>query len=331
MKRCSINNNNYNLDIRMYSFQEILYLFDLPDANNITHEQMKRAKLMVLKTHPDKSKLPPDFFLFYSKAFKIIVDFYNDQQRINKEVPKMKIDYDKEADSFFEYNPAVLDKVSSMPANNFNRVFNDLFEKNQMGKQIVNRNEWFSKEGGEGENGSGVFNGMKVSTVSAMNKTFEQIKEKQQGMVVYRGVRELPFSAGISSSNLYEDIEGDEATEDGGDAYIETDPFSKLKFEDIKKVHKNETVFAVGEKDYEKVTKYHSVEQYNVARNMNDVSLETEQENRRILEQREREFQNKMIHKQYQAKKKEIETSNKNKSVLSYFLQLDNGRTLEQR
>jgi hypothetical protein len=324
---------SYNLDIRMYSFQEILHLFDLPDANNITQEQMKRAKMVVLKTHPDKSRLPPDFFLFYSKAFKIIVDFYNNQQRTTQEVPKTEIKYDKEADGFFENNPAVMNKVSSIPNNKFNRVFNDLFEKNQMGKQIVNRNEWFSQEeGAGGEDGGGVFSdtkesrgrteyrNLKVSNVSEMNKTFEQIKEKQQGMVVYKGVRELPFSAGISSSNLYEE---DESTEDGGDAYIETDPFSKLKFEDIKKVHKNETVFAVGEKDYDKVTKYQSVEQYNVARNMSDISLETEEENRRILEQREREFQNRMIHKQYQAKKKEIETSNKNKSVLSYFLQIE--------
>jgi hypothetical protein len=281
---------------------------------------MKRAKWMVLKTHPDKSRLPPDFFLFYSKAFKIIVDFYNNQQRTTKEVPKTEIKYDKEVDGFFENNPAVLDKVSSIPTNKFNRVFNDLFEKNQMGKQIVNRNEWFSKEGtGDGD----AFSDMKVSNVSAMNRTFEQIKEKQQGIVVYRGVRELPFSAGISSSNLYEDMEGDEATEEGGDAYIETDPFSKLKFEDIKKVHKNETVFAVGEKDYEKVAKYQSVEQYNAARNVSDISLETEQENRRILEQRERDFQNRMIQRQYLAKKKDMETSNKNKSVLSYFLQIE--------
>jgi hypothetical protein len=311
---------NYNLDIRMYSFQEILHLFELSDANNITQEQMKRAKWMVLKTHPDKSRLPPDFFLFYSKAFKIIVEFYNNQQRTTKEIPKTEIKYDKEADGFFENNPAVMNKVSSIPTNKFNTVFNDLFEKNQMGKQIVNRNEWFSKEGGEEDGG---LTNMKLTNVSAMNKTFERIKEKQQGMVVYRGIRELPFSAGISSSNLYEDIEEDESTEDGGDIYIETDPFSKLKFEDIKKVHKNETVFAVGEKDYEKVAKYQSVEQYTVARNINVISLETEQENLRILEQREKDFQNRVIQKQYQAKKKEIETSNKNKSVLSYFLQIE--------
>jgi len=299
----------------MYSFQEILHLFDLPDANDITPEQMKRAKMTVLKTHPDKSRLPPDFFLFYSKAFKIIVDFYNNQQRTTKEIPKTEIKYDKEVDGFFENTPGIMDKVSSIPTKKFNTVFNDLFEKNQMGKQIVNRNEWFSKEDGE-------LTSMKVSNVSAMNRTFDQIKEKQQGMVVYRGIRETPLSIGISSSSLYEDIEGDETTEDGG-IYIETDPFSKLKFEDIKKVHKNETVFAVGEKDYDKVPKYHSVEQYNIARNINDVSLETEEENRRILNQREIDFQNKIIQKQYQSKKKDIDTSIKNKSVLSYFLQIE--------
>jgi len=318
MKRCSVTPVNYNLDIRMYSFQEILTLFELPEANNITQEQLKRAKLMVLKTHPDKSRLPPEYFLFYTAAFKIIVEFYNNQQRTTKEIPTTKMKYDDNTDGFFEKNPAVLEKINSIPSNKFHKVFNDLFDKNQMGKQIVNKNEWFSKD----ENDE--MAGIKVANISAMNKTFEQIKEKQQGMVIYKGVRELPFS-GISASNLYEDMEGDgDGGGDGnGNVYIENDPFSKLKFEDIKKVHKNETIFAVGEKDYEKIPKYQSVEQYHTARNMNDISMETEQENLRILKQRETDFQNKMIQKEYLMKKKEIETINKNKSIYSYFLQIE--------
>lgn len=312
MKRCSIAPMNYNLDIRMYSFQEILNLFELPEANNITQEQLKRAKLMVLKTHPDKSRLPPDFFLFYTSAFKIIVEFYNNQQRTTKEIPTTEIKYDDNTDGFFEKNPVVLDKINSIPSNKFQKVFNDLFEKNQMGKQIVNKNEWFSKD--ETDETAAI----KVANISSMNKTFEQIKEKQQGMVIYKGVKELPFS-GISASNIYEDMDGEEDE----NVYIENDPFSKLKFEDIKKVHKNETIFAVGEKDYEKIPKYQSVEQYNNTRNINDISMETEQENLRILKQRETDFQNKMIQKEYQMKKKEIEIKNKNKSIYSYFLQIE--------
>jgi len=183
-----------------------------------------------------------------------------------------------------------------------------------MGKKIVNKNDWFSKE----ENS---LTTDYITSVSAINGTFEKIKEKQQGIVLYKGVTELPS---ISGANLYEDID-DENDDEGmniNGAYIETDPFGKLKFEDIKKVHKNETVFMVGEKDYEKVKKYDSVEQYNLARNSADISLKTEEENIRIINEKNIEFQNKILLKQYQSKKKEMEMENKNKSILSYFLQL---------
>lgn len=327
MRNCSMSTiEKHNLNIQMYSFKEILQLFDLSNANNITPDQLKHAKMIVLKTHPDKSRLPPEYFLFYKKAFEIIVEFYNNQQRITKEVPKTKLNYSDEItdvstgtgkDSSINFNETqqnkIYETIDSMPPAKFRETFNELFEKNQMGRKIVNKNEWFTKEDESFQN-----NG--VTSVSAINGTFEKIKEKQQGLTTYKGVKEIPIS-NISSANLYEDIE-DENPETEERSYIETDPFSKLKFEDIKKVHKNETIFAVREKDYDNIKKYSSVEQYTVARNINDVSLKNDDENLRILKEKETEFQNKMILKQYQSKKKELEMENKNKSILSYFLQL---------
>ena len=58
---------SHNLNIHMYKFDEILGLFDL--TYDISIEDMKRAKKKVLMTHPDKSRLPPDYFLFYKKIF----------------------------------------------------------------------------------------------------------------------------------------------------------------------------------------------------------------------------------------------------------------------
>lgn len=323
MKKCSIKPSNFNLNIQMYSFKELLNLFEINDPNNITTEQLKRAKILVLKTHPDKSRLSPEYFLFYKKAFEIIVEFYNNQQRTTKEVPTTEIKYSKEIQEIStgtgnSYRTPVsveqIEKnIASIPPAKFQQTFNDLFEKNQMGKKIVNKNDWFSKEETTDTRES-------ISNISAINGTFEKIKEKQQGIVLYKGVTELQS---VSGTNLYDDIE-DEYEDDNNreGTYIETDPFSKLKFEDIKKVHKNETVFMVGEKDYEKVKKYNSVEEYTVARNTSDISLKTEEENIRIFKEKKMEIQNKILLKQYQSKKKEIEMENKNKSILSYFLHL---------
>ena len=45
----------HNLDIHMYSLNEILDLFGL--TYDISIEDLKRAKKKVLMSHPDKSKL----------------------------------------------------------------------------------------------------------------------------------------------------------------------------------------------------------------------------------------------------------------------------------
>ena len=69
----------------MYSLKEILGMFDL--TYNIGVEDMKRAKKIVLMTHPDKSGLDSKYFLFYKKAFDIVIGFYEQQQKENREVP----------------------------------------------------------------------------------------------------------------------------------------------------------------------------------------------------------------------------------------------------
>ena len=57
-----------DLEIENYELQDIVNLFHI----NIPfqEEDLKKAKKLVLKTHPDKSGLKPEIFLFYSKAYK---------------------------------------------------------------------------------------------------------------------------------------------------------------------------------------------------------------------------------------------------------------------
>ena len=71
---------NLDLDINNYNLNDILGLFKL--SINIQEDDMKRAKKMVLMTHPDKSGLPPDVFLFYSKAYKILFYIYQLENKI---------------------------------------------------------------------------------------------------------------------------------------------------------------------------------------------------------------------------------------------------------
>ena len=63
-----------DLEIDNYNLPDILSLFNLPTLFN--KEDLKRAKLTVLKTHPDKSQLPKEYFLFFTKAYRIIHQIY---------------------------------------------------------------------------------------------------------------------------------------------------------------------------------------------------------------------------------------------------------------
>ena len=63
-----------DLEINNYELADILNLFKLPVMFDEKH--LKQAKMIVLQMHPDKSKLPKDYFLFFTKAYKILYEIY---------------------------------------------------------------------------------------------------------------------------------------------------------------------------------------------------------------------------------------------------------------
>jgi hypothetical protein len=63
-----------DLNIDNYNLPDILALFNLPTLFN--EDDLKRAKLAVLKTHPDKCQLPKEYFLFFTKAYRIVHQIY---------------------------------------------------------------------------------------------------------------------------------------------------------------------------------------------------------------------------------------------------------------
>ena len=65
---------NMDLNIDNYDLNDILKLFHIPIAFNADH--LKSAKKVVLKMHPDKSKLDKEYFLFFTKAYRIIYQIY---------------------------------------------------------------------------------------------------------------------------------------------------------------------------------------------------------------------------------------------------------------
>ena len=302
--------SGHNLNIQMYTLPEVLALFDL--TYDISIEDLKRAKKKVLMTHPDKSGLGSEYFLFYKKAFDIVLGFYDQQQRENREVPQ-------EEQKYVPMNAGGLNKsaakkvssvVSEMEAQAFQSKFNQLFEDNMARKVDESRNAWFKDENVWVRIDGNV-------TKQNMNEMFEQVKTVQAKNVLaqYRGVQEL---GGSSGSRLYDDIE------EPSDEYVTCDPFSKLKFDDLRKVHKDQTVLVVGEQDFAKVKQYGSVDQFMAERGKQSVEPVDKAMAERMLKEREDLHRQRMMQMEYKSGLRTMEYEQKNKTILANFMRLGN-------
>ena len=149
-----------------------------------------------------------------------------------------------------------------------------------------------------------------------MGQVFERFKQETSGAVLakYKGVENL---GGSSGTGFYDD-------DDTDDKYVTCDPFSKLKFDDLRKVHKEQTIFAVSERDIEKVPVYSSVDHYNRERSKQMSGPLEKEEAERMLSEQERQYRESMMKKEHAAKLRSMEYEQKNKSVLANFLRLGN-------
>ena len=88
--------------------------------------------------HPDKSKLPPDYFLFYKKAFDIVCQFYENQNKQNADISSKNTAYVpiKAPTSAVQQVSTVIEKMGEK---GFQDKFNELFEKNMAKKQQNNK------------------------------------------------------------------------------------------------------------------------------------------------------------------------------------------------
>jgi len=176
----------HNLTIQSYSLDEILGLFDL-NSYDISIENLKVAKKKVLMLHPDKSKLDAKYFLFYKKAFDIIVQFFDNQNRQNRSIQPKDVAYEPNYnDQDTNTTKQITKNVQEMKSDNFQEKFNELFEANKMGvRPNTERNEWFQQEK------SAYDVPQEKMSKQDMNDNFQRIKDQNNGLIQYNGVQSL--------------------------------------------------------------------------------------------------------------------------------------------
>lgn len=62
--------SSFNLNLDEYNLEDIMDLFGL--NHGFTESDLRNAKKVIMKVHPDKSQLDKKFFIFFSKAYNIL-------------------------------------------------------------------------------------------------------------------------------------------------------------------------------------------------------------------------------------------------------------------
>jgi hypothetical protein len=262
-----MNYNSLDLDINNYNLDELLSLFDLPI--NFDENDLRRTKKIVLKLHPDKSKLDPQYFLFYSKAYKMIYSMYlfknkNEKELTTDEKYDKNINIDESIKHILDIelngreneNKIENEDEKRMLANDFNKKFNKLFEKyNSTGEENNGYEEWL-----RGDDKSSLLGGGTEEKIAfnRMNVEIENKKKQMREIIPYKGVDTLYFNTTASSV-------------DGSSFSNNSDLFSSLHYQDLKQAH-TETLIPVTEDDYNNITKFNSINDYKLHRDKDEIN-----------------------------------------------------------
>lgn len=300
-----------DLDINNYNLQDILSLFKIPV--NFDENDMKLAKQIVLKTHPDKSRLPAEYFLFYSKAYKMLYSVWEFRKRGDVDSTNSKnteysnySDEDKSVllDKFFETNQKF--KKSA----NFNRWFNEQFERNKLFNESDEKGygNWLKTNDDIDDNRTSV-------SMATMKEEFDKKKEKARALIIREDVQEIWSNNSFSKSSA-------ELSNDAPQTY-DSGLFSGLGFQDLYKAH-TETVIPVTEEDYENRQKFRSVNEYQSYRNNQDTKPLSEQQAMQYLNQKNEKEEERAIRRAYELAKQTELAKQKNQDFWSGIQLLHN-------
>ena len=172
-----------------------------------------------MKTHPDKSNLDKEYFLFFSKAYKIIYSIHEFRVK-----GKGSTDYIVDETD----NNEIFKKLTEQ--DDFNKVFNELFDKYNVKSEDSERGygDWLKSDEDIDTT---------ITTKENMNDVFRKKKQIASDAISSRN-----FNDNTSEYNTFADLLGD-----APDSYS-SGLFSSLGYDDLRNAHR-ENVIPVTEGD----------------------------------------------------------------------------------
>lgn len=262
-----------DLNIDNYSREELYKLFGFKSSIILTEENIKVAKKIVLRTHPDRSRFDDKYFIFFKKAYEKLLDIYEFQNKTNKKTVDNNEYYDSQ-------NGQVLDKMFDIKkdlkeSKNFNSWFNEQFEKHRLEDPVEHGyDKWLKSDEDI------IFTPQNINKDS-MGREMEKRKKEIQALTPYTGVGHSTGSSTAGGSSLMEYnsnfTSGSLFSGDG------------MGYTDLRQAYA-ESVIPVTEEDYNKMQKFKSVDEYKRHRDtVNTTPLSKEEAMRQLFYQEKKE------------------------------------------
>ena len=284
-----------DLNIENYSREELYKLFGFRSSIILSQENMNEARKIVLKTHPDKSRLDNKYFIFFNRAYKKLQDIYEFQNKTNTKKTTDKNEY------YDSQNVEVLDKMFDMKkdlkdTNNFNKWFNDQFEKHRLEDPAEHGyGNWLKSDEDI------IFTPQGINKDS-MGREIEKRKKEIQALTPYTGVGSSFGTSSVGGTSLMEynsNFSSGSLFSGGG-----------VGFTDLRQAYA-ESVIPVTEEDFNKTQKFKSVDEYKRHRdNVNITPLSKEEAMRQLLTQEKKDNEDSAALAFYYAQ--QAEKANKN-------------------
>lgn len=311
----------HNLDIHTYSLVELLQLFELPHKiKDIDPLELKKAKRKYQLLHPDKSGLPMQYFLFYQKAYQKIEEEYiyhfptETKQTIQDGQPLAYQPYQTNIDK--RTQKQVQTVLQSMRPEEFQQHMNQMYDAHMATKQDTRRADWMKQDIPTFENLPTT-----IKTQEQLAHHMAELKQKNQALIRHKSPDDLApvYVSGVQGGQRF--YEEDDEEEDL-DQYISSDPFSRLKFEDVRKVHGAETILL--EPSPSSLPAQRTYQQQKQEFNQSIQPMDKSQ-SQALLEKIQRENQIKAEKARQNALYKTQNYEEKNQAILNSFLRIGNG------
>lgn len=289
-----------DLDLNNYELEDLLGLFKL--NYNFTNDELKRAKKIALQTHPDKSGLDTKYFIFFSKAYNIILNVYRFRCRRIKEV--RNIDYVSEKMNEEEEKHLIKKLSKFKNVKEFNNWFNDVFEKVKV-KDSNNESgygNWFKSDED--------IDDRKIKNMSEMNSVFENKKKETKALVKHNGIIEMGGGGGYDLTR-------------NRPVVYESDVFSKLKYEDLRKAH-TETVVPVTMEDFYDKKRFDNLDSLKKHRDNSEEAPLSLTQSKEYLNKRKEQEEIVNSTRAFNLIKRDQEIEKSNQKFWTYLKQLEN-------